>query len=285
MLTEYFPDNPASFGFWAPIYFEPIIGSGERITCGIAVEFCEETSLIQTINEERLKCMFGIDHDKVNRMIKLALVTMEYNLEANKTILTWKSEIEGFLLGELKKAKGRNLSDIKRQAIMQASFLLSRKEVDNIVDAEIEMKIKNERWLTKIRKYVSSVNPTFEKSFNQYIEFGNAKSKIRYGYLTGVIAANFSLIVPKKWTVSVEMSKAKIYDLELLSKTSYLTIPDKRELILGISKNPGEVLSKGTIGRMNDTLGFIKENAGKEGIDVFISNDEREAGEHILLYA
>ena len=72
------------------------------------------------------------------------------------------------------------------------------------------------------------------------------------------------------------------YDLELLQKADYLTLPEKYEIIIGVSKKPGEVLTRSAQNKVNDVLEFIKENAKKDQINVFVAEDEVMAARRVI---
>jgi len=110
-----FPDLPPLSGQWTPVYMEPVIGSGERITVFIKVSTEEDLLIKRVISTEKLIAMYGKEAWKLNNIIKM----IEDDLLNSRPF-----SLGGFFFGETREARGHNIEGIARQGLQTTASLL-----------------------------------------------------------------------------------------------------------------------------------------------------------------
>lgn len=119
-----FPDEPLNTGKWLPIYFEPIIGSGERFTVCIAA-ICDDGDykVEKVLKDELIKMLYNEKHKKVERMIEWIVSSFENHLKKSKKFNDWTPPFEGVFTGSIHEAQSDNLEGIFLQGIRLSSSL------------------------------------------------------------------------------------------------------------------------------------------------------------------
>jgi len=101
-----FPPFPDYDGEWAPIFFEPILASGERITIAIAVlGEGNEFKVFDTLSNEVIDTLYGSKSEQVINIVKWCRASLEQYISVNRSLLGWESPINGIFMGDSKKAE------------------------------------------------------------------------------------------------------------------------------------------------------------------------------------
>src|SRR3954453_13254479 len=94
---------PSYRASWAPVFFEPITGSGERITVAIVVSDAAGHEVKRTVRDEVLKALFGSKRAHLSQMIDFVLSALRSQSGvSNPTI-----PMTGFSLGRWQEASSR----------------------------------------------------------------------------------------------------------------------------------------------------------------------------------
>lgn len=98
------PDPPAHTGKCATVYFEPMIGSGERITVLLAL-ICEDSQLLveYAIRPDRMEAIFGRQAAAVQDMIRWTGESIADSIERGHTLPFCKFPLDGFTMGDVYK--------------------------------------------------------------------------------------------------------------------------------------------------------------------------------------
>ena len=123
-----FPKLPEYKGCWSPVYWTPIMGSGERLTVFLVARGDDgQTSIIRTIRDEVLVVSFG---EQAAEGLRKLFALIEKDLTAWLLIANpytdqcnWTAPITGFLFGGWRKSQSDNVDQLAAQAIcMEAAF-------------------------------------------------------------------------------------------------------------------------------------------------------------------
>lgn len=135
-----FPRLPAYQARWAPVYWEPIRGSGERLTALIgAVGADGAVEVIQSIRPDALNGMYGAKAKNAQGFLTLGLSSLRQHLETFREFSGWTAPISGFSLGSVFEARSDTLSGVFRQAIQLSASLSA---LDN-ADSDFYLKAPN----------------------------------------------------------------------------------------------------------------------------------------------
>ena len=123
-LRDKFPPMPPCRGVWLPIYIEPIMGSGERITIIIAAVAKVEGKAIRAISTDTAMRLYG--HKALSDQIELILVSVQEFLKKNQNIEAWKPPLSGVFIGRLRDAASNDIDGIINQGLTMSASLYSK---------------------------------------------------------------------------------------------------------------------------------------------------------------
>lgn len=112
-------------GSYAPLFFEPIAGSGERLTIAI-IAFSDENEgvcIVKTINDKKINCILGDGGVMVfNNLFDFATIGLK-EIVNSETLMKWSPALSGFTLGNLSRTSAIDMVGIVNQGIMRYSAL------------------------------------------------------------------------------------------------------------------------------------------------------------------
>lgn len=201
-------------GRWTPLYIEPMVGSGERITIGVAVANSGNFLVVPVPALERLGCIYGNENEALLFAAKSALDSMEGVLAKSgpNGLDLWSSPFDGIFKGAVRIGAGNSLEEIARSALTLCSSLVE-KIADTEEQDEPRAAISESRLEKLIKERVIAARPGLEQAFGRTFQAHPKARSARVGFVGQRIAANFSLLAPPYVSRQVKDAKAKLWDL------------------------------------------------------------------------
>lgn len=132
-MKEHFPEEPKCKGKWVPIYIEPVINSGERLTIAIVAITFKDYRIYPTLsNPELLKAMYGVHGDDLLSQIDWVLESYEKHVIVKGVLDSWEPPLSGIFMGNISSARSKDIDGIVRQGVSMCSSLA----YDNLFDDE-----------------------------------------------------------------------------------------------------------------------------------------------------
>ncbi|WP_409075344.1 hypothetical protein ACF2G4_00985 [Pantoea sp. C3] len=274
-----FPPKPAYAGRWWSISFEPIIGSGERINAVVvALGFDGKLEIIQSVRDDILEAIYGYKSESIKEMITWIRTSLKAHLFANDDLNEWRSPVSGFSVARSSKALDDSLSGILRQAVrMTASLGTLALEAERSEDEDRSNQRQSEQWATKILDEVRSIEPRLLDFFGKRIQLSNTQLQTKFGFYNDVYASNFGLMVPSRLSASINSIKAKIYDLESLSRSAMVIKPQNLDIIIGTPSFEDPTIPPKTLITMRHHIDELTELSQKENINFKSVNNAYDA--------
>jgi hypothetical protein len=208
------PRRDAVSGHWAPIYIEPMVGSGERLTIGVAVTSSSGVLVVPVLGLTRMKCVYGDENDALIYAASTALDGLRQSLSAagEDGLRRWRSPFEGILMGEIRRGAGQSMEDIARTGMMLCSSLVEK--LSELDETELPHEAISEGRLEKlVRDQVIRNKPALVEAFGRNFRAQQNARAARINFVGQRIAANFSLLVPTHLAKQVKDAKSKLWDL------------------------------------------------------------------------
>lgn len=208
----------AVHGEWAPIYIEPVVGSGERICVGVAAVNGSASLVVPVVALDRLECIYG---SGVDAILLASRVALEYTRDALgmhgvQALKTWKVPMDGLYIGPAVRSEGDTLEEIARTGITASSSLVE-KLADSVEEAEGRGGgMTTNRLEELIKQRVVAVHPPLEGRFRVQRRVRDNARPATIGFIGEKIAANFGMLLPGRLGPLVDVSKAKLWDLAQL---------------------------------------------------------------------
>lgn len=211
-----FPFPPSFEATWFPMYWEPMITSGERITAGIVIVGSNgEIYANASLRRDVLKVIYKDQADSALDMISWLVDSARTYAEKNKSLDGWTPPFDGAFVGDARRAQGEDFQDIFVQAV-QMTASLSSTLIEDMVDDLSILNRERDRWKEKIKSTVIERIPDFESRFDRkFTVQAGARSTI-IDYVGKNLSANFGKLIPTNLSRSIRDSKAQIVDLATL---------------------------------------------------------------------
>lgn len=121
-----FPDEPSFRANAVPVYWEPIMGSGERIAAIVAVAGMDgDVEVVPVIRPAIIGVMFPGQKRNAQNMLSWVSSSLKRHLLSGLAFQDWKSPISGFEIGNPLSSLGEDATDIVSQVKLLHSSLAS----------------------------------------------------------------------------------------------------------------------------------------------------------------
>ncbi|MGB3610676.1 MAG: hypothetical protein WA987_09915 [Cellvibrio sp.] len=281
-LDALFPAVPSYRGRWRTIYLEPIIGSGERIAIAIvAIGSDRRLKVAQAIRVELLDCLYGVQAGNIQSMIDWIISSLHNSYKSKGNLDNWNPPFGGVSCSAFAEAADHDIDGIIKQAVRFTASLSNIAMDAEREEEEEQPKRYTEQWAKSICEEIRESNPLLVTYFGKRVQLSESKILTSYGFLKDSYVANFGLLLPTRLSSSLNMIKAKIFDLESLKKSSLLIKPQSYEIIVGSPAYTDPTLTDKIVGKLRDTTSMIEELAHTEGIKLFRAESAKIAADHI----
>lgn len=242
------PVLPQFTASYRPIYFEPIIDSGERFAIGImALAETGEFRVLPTLSEKTMRSMYGDKTDQIRGLVSLILESAESHLTAGFPLEQWQPPVSGAIAGMTQKTYSNNgLEGVLFQAITSYASLYKGKIVKDglseITDNELpedEAERKADSLIQQVKNILQLQVIDYQAHWKKVVPI-KANSAITIDYLGVRYNANLSNFDVKDIGNALKVAKAKLFDLDVLRiKRQQETISSDQcfELLIGLRNN------------------------------------------------
>lgn len=204
---------------WAPIYIEPVVGSGERICTAVVAGDDNGFIVVPVPSLDRLSCLYGTQAQALSFANDLALNAIRdwISTRGFAAIEKWLSPVEGVVLGASRRGAGETLEDVARTGLLQCASLVEKlAEEDETSEAVARTEVSTRRLEKLVREAVVEARPELHKRFDQQFRVNERARATRIGFTGNRLIANFGMLVPGQLAILVNNAKAKLWDLEQL---------------------------------------------------------------------
>lgn len=262
-----FPALPVGYYSTAPIYFEPMRGSGELITVAGIVKNKNESLVKRLISPEIAQALYGTKQgNNFIALIDMALSQLNQQSLVDIDLNDVKFPIDGMRLGDVIDSYADNTNHALQQvATLHASLckLSALSALDDDDNALPNIDNSLDAWIKQIKNETLSLYPKFGNCFNRKIFIAKG-DEAKFDFVNNNTVINFGLIIPSSLAKRVNATKIKLWNLEHLPE-EYTT----RKLILGISSNDSPDMADSIVRtKVNDCIESLQEQAKKSSIAV-----------------
>ncbi|EJG5313188.1 hypothetical protein NAD00_004745, partial [Salmonella enterica] len=166
-LLKSAPSAPRYEAIWAPVYLEPMMGSGEKFTVIIAAYAKDGTVRVcSAMRPHVVKAMYGNKHSQFNSIIDLLIESLETHLKSKGEFQGWVPPFISAQLGSVSRAQSSDMTGVLRQAI-QLTASLSSLDFFSSEDENDEKYSSENTWSNQLKAKIISEEPSFEQYFHR----------------------------------------------------------------------------------------------------------------------
>jgi hypothetical protein len=260
---------------WAPVFFEPISGSGERLTIGIVLIDRDGVEIKRTINNSLMKKLFREKFAHVLKMTEFIFDGLRSSSIDNSREIALP--LSGFKIGSWTEASSGLLRDgVFKQAVYQSSALANMSDFE-VIDTKLITK-SNDRFKAAVKKNVIKIRPDLSRAFNASVKLVPNGVPIKLGFLHSNGAANFGRLGQRSLNASFMSLRAKLHELHHVKQADLIK---HGQLIIPSPVKVGhlEAYENNDIAR---AITELKHEANKDGLELKIANDNDHAASLIF---
>ena len=259
---------------WAPVYFEPLPGSGERFTIAVCViPEGREPECIPSLQPSTVNKVFPEDRSFLRDAVEMVRESLQAYVRETNSFQGWRPPFDGVELGTPASGKTRNTSEFLDAALHLTSALY-RPELQ----AKTTSKPKKANWTSSVRSLLIERDERMKPLVDARICLANIDLPSVFSFLSHSYAANLVSFAGRLQETMRE-ARAKAWSLDQLDQApSILFRPECRELLAGIPNEGNQHESS----KLQDCIDELRQEARRRNIQVLQFDQPEEAAEHIL---
>jgi hypothetical protein len=213
--SDGFPKLPDFRAIWSPIYFEPILYSGERITVAVVVKSQSGVHIQSVLRPAAVRTLYGVKAAGIKGITELSVDSLKAHLESGKSPTSWRPPMTGVFVGKWRDVLSTSLDMALSQAIQQTASLSSVElaMLPGSKEAQRAHELARGRWVDAVKEIVSRKNvellPFFDKD-GILVDYGQP---VRFGFLGKAIIAHFGLLRPRRLAESYKDARGRLWEL------------------------------------------------------------------------
>jgi len=280
-LLEQVPELPGYKAQWVPVYLEPMMASGERITIAVAALGHDGFAMVRSaLRPEKAKAMYAEKSDPFIELIKTATESLQFHLDTKQSFEGWMRPFSGLELGEPRSALSADIIGILRQAVSMSASL-SALDFDAPIDKD---NYKNDSWANKFKDTVVANAPELEQYFRGKFTTGYSSRDLRLFFLSPNIAVNTGKLIPgANISYNFDINKSRLLDLlTVKEKEGHIAPRTHHELIVYRPGNDDASYSKNQIKAIDSYVNALNDAGDKHEIRVTTAVSAEAASKRLL---
>jgi hypothetical protein len=272
----------ASLGYrgqWAPLYLEPIPGSGERITFAVAILNQDGKPHIERLlRPDVLRLMYGPKARHLAAMFDMAEHNVAEALTAGRPV---EPVLQGFFLGNFRVGLGQSQADLVEQGRVMSASLATRGPGEIAASDAEEDEKQTGIWAQKVQQIVTTTASDLAPNFYREWRPVGRHLPARFGYFDGHYAAHFGVVRRDRPTGSIYHLKSRLWELASCNAPDLAGRVENRDLLLFRPNPRSSSLGKAERKAIDQVIDQITSDADQHDIFVLHTHDVSKAANHL----
>ncbi len=269
-------------GRWAPLFVEPISGSGERLVTSIVALDQDGNVLVERcIRAEVLRALYGTKARAFSEMI--ATVEHEVRKALQKGMDAPHMPLSGFSLGSFRRGMGKNLEQLVEQGRLMCASL-SRTRIGEEASPSEDESQRTSDWAARVRNVVLQTAKDLKPYFDKAGIVPQGQTATRLDFYNGHYAAQFGVLRRDNPGASAYHLKPRLWGLATLTRDLAGRVRE-RDLILHHPRLSAASMQLTERDRIRDVIEELKSAADQHSIYVFHTDRAVEAGHRLTSQA
>lgn len=282
------PQQPSYTGQWAPVYLEPMMGSGERLTVAVAAIGDDgQVDVRQAIRPHVLEAMFGEQNGKISKLVGLVIANLRAHASLTREFPGWKPPISGVTLGKVRPTRSSDISGLLRQAVaMTASLAALDLNDSGEVEPSSVITPSDDRWPKQFQAEAMRRDSRLEQFFMRKLAISEPSKPLNIFFLSETVALNTGRLIPGAGlSAYLEHNKARMLDLRVAKEKQSLFVRNHFELVVFRPSFDDPTYSLKQIDSLKRSIATLEAACDESRIRVTQVQSAAEAAERLLQVA
>ncbi len=232
-----FPALPAQAFQGAPVYLEPMMGSGEWLTVLVAVAGPTGARVLPALRPSAVRAMYGAKAANFTGLVALVQESLHDHLEQWRSFEDWRPPLVSARLGQVRSLLADDADHALRQLIVLHASLSAVDEPDDDRDDET-VDAPDAYWWKDVKSTVIARHPALAPGFNVRMGGRVAGYRFRLGFFAQGLAAHFGLARPDRLGSDSRDLKAKLWELQAVRATHPIEVREAHLVLCAPGPSP-----------------------------------------------
>ena len=272
-----FPPGPAHRFEGAPVYLEPMMGSGERIAICAVASGPSGSAVRGLIRSETAECLYGNQAASLLGLIDTVVHSIRDHISRGETLARWSPPLAGVSLGEIRMIRSESpRAAIAGIAQLHASLCYLPALGDSAHPPERRSDKPLSAWVKQVQDLTWPRVLMTGAAMNVDVVLAPGDT-VRVHFVHGPRAVMIGLISPVRLASRVNDAKIKLWNLRQLPSRFHL-----RELLLGVPDREEPELADAQVrGRIFSAVDALIEEARRSEIRLQTAVSAEEAADRL----
>lgn len=278
---------------WEALYFEPMIGSGERICVAILAVSEADFALVPVVGVERLNCLYGKEGlDFIQLLLRQTFDNINQTFESSENRRRFvNSEDESFALrfsfdgifsGPRRHSSANSINEVAKNGLMLCASLTERlaDTSEETADAMTRKKLEN-----NVRQVVTNDYPLWSHKFGIKRTLEANSRPVTFGFVGAHVAADFGYLDPTHLAPTVHYAKSNLLELSSLKRIAGELYSEKREhyqILLFVPRHDDPRYTDRQIESVQSALRTLTIEAEGHGLELFANDEIKQMANHLI---
>ncbi|NTV09158.1 MAG: hypothetical protein HGA47_00075 [Zoogloea sp.] len=273
--------HPAGPDCFAPIVWEPVQATGERLTVGAVVRFEGKVTAHRILRNDMLDCLYGKKAADVRNLIDTALemirIVCEHSVEGAQ------SPMGGFEIGPARYTEPKSVGDALRVCALMFSSLANINAIDDLAEEDTPAPEEaGRRFATEVRDRVLVLRRDLEPYFNRSATLIEGGVPVRFGFCSPSVVLHFGVLHPVRQAAGVRDARARLWELSRAREFAQIPLA---ALIVGSPREDDPTLSGKQVDALRRNLREIEREADENRMRFLSVNSVESAAEKVIEFA
>ncbi|MDC7714414.1 hypothetical protein PQU96_09770 [Vogesella sp. LYT5W] len=205
-----------------PLFWEPVAGTGERLTAAAIISMNGESTGHILIRDDVLNAMYGEAAGKLKTLFSAAIETY---LQLIPLAAVELPPLMGLAPGRTIETDVMDRNEALRISALMYSSLANLDALDSdSEDLSSNQAEGNKRFATQVREQVVARYPELDTYFNRTAILLNGGEPVRFGFSSPKAILHFGMLHPVRQPSSVRDARAKLWELARAKDISGVTL-------------------------------------------------------------
>lgn len=288
-LLSSLPASPSYSGQWVPIYLEPMMGSGERLTIVVAaIGDSGEVEVRQAIRPHVLESMFGPQSAGLSRLVAVVISSLKNHAITTGGFSGWTPPMSGIALGSLRITRSSNIAGLLRHAVAMTASLaaLDLNDLGEAEPSDLIITSTDDRWPKQFQAEAMRRDSRLEPFFMRKLAISEPTKPLSIFFLSETVALNTGRLIPGGGlSAYLEHNKARMLDLRLAKEKQPLFARSHFELVVFRPSFDDPTYSVKQIDSLKRSIATLEAACDESLIRVSQVQSAAEAAERLLQVA
>lgn len=265
---------------WRPLFWEPVVGTGERLLIGIVYGNEGAWGAARLIQNTVIDALYGKASDGALKTIDHGLRVFGAAAAGGKSLERLSAPMMGLHPGDSRTTEARSEGELFRIVALMFSSLANLDKLDELeqIDTPLPEDV-NRRFSTEVRDIVINLRPDLTRYFNTSAILVDGGQRVRFGFCSPRAVVHFGVLYGQRPSASVRDARARLFELQRAKEMASLS---RAALVNAISREDDATLGTKQRRLLAEARSELAREASTVGVEYLPVYTAREGADRVI---